>query len=154
MHKIIAALAFLVVASPALAVECVDLKPAPPKNETSTFTGKMDASVDGFFAKLASVGTQVEGTYSQVATHVLAELPSADKLYMWERVLFLECQLLRDAKDVSSKEKLQMVGELYQKFGSAPPDIVPPGSGPVMNNSGNNSQLIQGSGNSINNTNK
>jgi hypothetical protein len=134
--------------TPAAAIECTDLKPLPPKNENTSFTGKLDASVDGFFAKLASVGTKVEGTYHQVATNVLAEIPNADKLYMWERVLYLNCQLLSDARDVPSEKKLQMVGELYAKFGSPPPSLTP-SSGNTTTTSGNNSPIIQGNGNTV-----
>jgi hypothetical protein len=135
--------------TPAAAIDCADLKPLPPKNEDVSFKGKLDASVDGFFAKLASVGTKAEGTYRQVATNVLAEIPNADKLYMWERVLYLNCQLLSDAKDVSSEKKLQMVGDLYAKFGSPPPTLTPSSSN-TASTSGNNSPIVQGNDNTVN----
>lgn len=135
--------------TPAAAIECSDLKPLPPKNEDASFTGKLDASLDGFFAKLASVGTRVEGTYRQVATNVLAEIPNADKLYMWERVLYLNCQLLGEAKDVPSVKKLQMVEDLYAKFGSAPPPLAKSSSDTAITH-GDNSPAIIGNGNSVN----
>lgn len=131
-------------APPALALDCTPLTPQPPKDTTQSFTGKLDASVDGFFAKLASVGTKVEGTYVDVAKNVLVEYPEANKLYMWERVLFLQCQLIGDANDLTSKEKLQMVDSLFPKLDSAPP--VP---GPSISNSGNGAVINQGTGNSM-----
>ena len=118
MLKSLLWLPLYVAITPAAAFDCSDLKPTPPKNESTSFTGKLDASVDGFFAKLASVGTKVEGTYNKVATDVLAEIPNADKLYMWERVLYLNCELLSEAKDVPSEKKLEMIGDLYSKFGA------------------------------------
>jgi hypothetical protein len=136
-------------AAPAEAFDCSDLKPVPPKNESTSFTGKLDASVDSFFAKLASAGAKVDGTYSKVATNVLAEIPNADRIYMWERVLFLNCQLLAEANDISNEKKLQMVADLYAKFGSAPPPLTSEHSGSSITNSGNNSQIIQGDGNSV-----
>ncbi|SHH22942.1 hypothetical protein [Bradyrhizobium erythrophlei] len=138
--------AALLAISPAMAFDCSPLKPQPAKDTAQTFTGKLDASVDGLFAKLASVGTKVEGTYSEIEKNVLMQFPGANKLYMWERVLFLQCGLLNEAKDMSSKEKLQQVGELYQKFDSPPP------ASQSLTNTGNNSQINQGIGNSITTT--
>jgi hypothetical protein len=138
--------------TPAAALDCSDLKPLPPKNEDTSFTGKVDASVDGIFAKLASVETKVEGTYRQVATDVLAQIPNADKLYMWARVLYLNCELLGESKDVPSEKKLQMVGELYSKFGSPPPPLASTSSGNTATTSGNNSPILQGNGNTVTNT--
>jgi hypothetical protein len=126
-----------------MAFDCSPLRPQPPKDSTQNFTGKLDASVDGLFAKLATVGTKVEGTYTEVANNVLMQFPNADKLYMWERVLFLQCGLLNEAKDMTSKDKLQQVGELYLKFDSPPPQ------GQTLTNTGNNNQINQGNDNSI-----
>ncbi len=128
-------------ATPAMAVDCNDLKPSPPLNTSTTFVGKIDASVDGFFAKLASVGTTAEGNYSEVSTNVLKDIPNADKLYMWERVLFLQCQMLAGANDVTNSEKLKLVGDLYSKFGSPPP------SGDTMIINGNNNTQQHGNNN-------
>jgi hypothetical protein len=129
--------------SPAMAFDCSPLKPQPPKDTAQNFSGKLDASLDGLFARLASVGTKVEGTYSEVAKNILTQFPNADKLYMWERVLYLQCGLLNEAKDMTSKDKLQQVGELYQKFNSPPPGQ------PTLTNTGNNNNIIQGNDNSI-----
>jgi hypothetical protein len=155
MRRLVSGAIACIASTTANAVDCNDLKPIPPKDSTTSFTGKLDASVDGFFAKLASVGTKVEGTYTDVATNVLKDLPQADKLYMWERVLFLECQLIADAKDLPSAQKIQIVGELYSKFNQPPPAIAA-NSSPNTNNSnntatntGSNSTIIQGSGNNV-----
>jgi hypothetical protein len=141
---VLGAAAFLSI-SPAMAADCSPLKPQPPNDTTQSFTGKLDASVDGFFAKLASIGTKVEGSYNEVSKNVLSQFPSADRLYMWERVLFLQCQLISDAKDLTSKEKLQQVNDLYPKFGSSPP-----ADGKTISNTGNHNNFNQGDGNSIN----
>jgi hypothetical protein len=55
MQKLLMAALIGLSATPALAIDCSDLKPLPPKDSTTSFVGKMDASVDGFFAKLAAV---------------------------------------------------------------------------------------------------
>ena len=64
---------------------------------------------------------------------------------MWERVLYLNCQLLSDATDVASDKKLQMVGDLYGKFGQNPPPIV----NNTAINSAPNSIIIQGDNNNV-----
>jgi hypothetical protein len=146
VHKFIVA-TLIGLSTPALAVDCSDLKPLPPKDSTTSFVGKLDASVDGFFAKLAAVNSKVEGTYTDVSKNVLAEFPSADKLYMWERVLFLECQLISDAKDLSSAQKLEKVGALYQLFDRPPENVTDAARGNTATITGNGSIITQGSGN-------
>jgi hypothetical protein len=120
-------LPLFIASTPAAALECSDLKPTPPANENIVFTGKVDASVDGLFAKVVPNGTDVEAAYKKVATKVLAEIPDADKRYMWERVLFLDCRALSEAKDVPVGKKVVVVGELYSKYRSPPPTIIPSG---------------------------
>ncbi|NEK17470.1 hypothetical protein [Rhizobium leguminosarum] len=145
MKLILFICANLFVATPAFAIECADLKPAPPVNTNTSFVGKLDASLDGFFAKLAAVGTTAEGNYSTVSNNVLKEFPSADRLYMWERVLFLQCQMLSSAGDVDNRTKLQMIGDLYSKFGSPPPE-----TGNAMSITGDHNIMQNGIQNSVN----
>jgi hypothetical protein len=137
------AVAFLSV-SPAAALDCSPLAPLPPKDTNVTFNGKIDAAVDGLFAKLASVGAKVEGRYEEVSKTVLKEFPNADKVYMWERVIFLQCQIISESNDISGQEKLKSVTELYQKFQSPPPE-----NGSVINNSGDKVNIQQGAGNTM-----
>jgi hypothetical protein len=142
MRLLLFAATALLCTSPAIAFDCSALKPQPPKDTSDAFTGKVDAAVDGLFAKLASVGAKVEGTYVDVSKNVLGRFPNADKLYMWERVLYLQCQLISEAKDMTSEAKLQQVNELYPKFGSPPSQTI--------SNTGNNNVINQGNDNSIN----
>ena len=85
---------------------------------------------------MATARGTAEGNYTKVATSVLQNFATGDTTYMWERVLFLQCQLLGEAKDISNTDKLNALGQLYGKFGNPPPPI--PAS--TMNaNSGNTS---------------
>jgi hypothetical protein len=147
MLKVLIAITLGLAATPALAVDCSPLKPIPPQNTDTTFTGKLDASVGGVFAKIAKIGANVEGTYKDVAKDVLPEFPSADKLYMWERVLFLQCQLIAESTTLTDREKIQLVGELYVKTGGTPPDTR--ANSNSITNTGNNNNILQGSGNTV-----
>ena len=147
MLKLLVSLMLGLAAAPALALDCSPLKPTPPQNTDTNFTGKLDASVGGVFAKIAKIGANVEGTYRDVVNNVLPSLPSADKLYMWERVLFLQCQLIAESTSIQDKDKIQLVGNLYGKFGSAPPE---PASSNSISNTGNNNNIVQGTQNTIN----
>jgi hypothetical protein len=68
---------------------------------------------------------------------------------MWERVLFLQCQLIANAPDIPSREKLAIVGDLYVKFNAPPPDAATSGSS--ITNSGNNAVNINGNNNTTTN---
>jgi hypothetical protein len=147
MRKLLMAALIGFSATPALALDCSDLKPLPPKDSTTSFVGKLDASVDGFFAKLAAVNSKVEGTYKEISKNVLAEFPSADKLYMWERVLFLECQLISEARDLSSAQKLDRIGDLYKLFDKPPPSVTNAATGNTATAIGNGNVINQGDNN-------
>ncbi len=132
----------------ASALDCAPLKPTPPQNTDTTFIGKLDASVGGVFAKIAKLGANVEGTYKDVVNNIMPEFPNADRLYMWERVLFLQCQLIAESTTLTDKEKIQFVGKLYLKTGSPPPDTSAARSNSITN-SGNNNVILQGTGNNM-----
>jgi hypothetical protein len=136
---------------PAVALDCSNLTPTPPQNTDLSYTGKLDAAIEGAFAKLATAKGTAEGNYTKVATSVLQQFKTGDTTYMWERVLFLQCQLLGEAKDIPTSEKLNMLGQLYGKFGNPPPPIpastVSTNSGNTPTYSGNtNSGAISGNG--------
>jgi len=125
------------------AVQCDALQLLPPRNTDRTFTGKLDAAVDGWFSKLAKVDGGAEGTYRDVSTYVLEQFPQADKLYVWERVIYLKCQLIAGSADLSTKDKLEAVDQLLTQFNSPPPAN-------SISNSGNNATIIQGDHNTVN----
>lgn len=145
MRKVLFGAALLLAATPAAALDCSDLRPTPPKDTDTTFLGKLDASITGFFARFASVGTAVDGTYKEVAKNVLPEFPNADKLYMWERVLFLQCQLMNDLKDLTTVQKFQSLGDIAAKTKTDPPSL--DNSSSVITNTGNTNIFNQGTGN-------
>jgi hypothetical protein len=123
------------------AVQCDKLQPLPPQNVDRSYTGKLTAAVDGWFAKLAKVDGGAEGTYRDVSSNVLAQFPNADRLYMWERVLYLKCQLVGDATDLSTDQKLRALDQLVNQFDKPPQGLI--------TNNGSNVIIIQGDHNSV-----
>jgi hypothetical protein len=142
------------VAQPSLAaIQCDKLQPVPPQDVDRTYSGKLNAAVDGWFAKLAKVDGGAEGTYHDVSSNVLMQFPQADRLYVWDRVLYLKCQLIANSRDLSTTEKLRAVDDLADRFNTLPPPAAAPAPGPTygsVNNSGSNATIIQGNGNSVN----
>ena len=142
------ALLLIVRMTPAGAADlCGRLQPLPPQNTDRSYTGKLTAAVDGWFAKLARVNGGAEGTYHDISQNVLPQFPDADRLYVWDRVIFLKCQLIMGAPDLSTRDKLLAVDQLASQFDQRPPPA--PSYGPVSN-SGNGAAIIQGNGNIVN----
>ncbi|HEX3348052.1 MAG TPA: hypothetical protein VHS58_08135 [Acetobacteraceae bacterium] len=131
------------------ALQCDKLQPLPAQNTDRSFTGKLNAAVDGWFAKLAKIDGGAEGTYRDVSQNVLKEFPQADRLYVWDRVIYLKCQLIADSNDLSTKDKLQAVDQLMNQYNSPPPPVAAAPSYGSINNTGNNATIIQGNGNNV-----
>ena len=131
----------------ATGVDCSGLRPIPPQNVSRDIAGKLDAAVDGWFAKIAKVGGAVDGTYKEVADNVLPQFPHADQLYIWERVLYLKCQIVAGSSDLSTQDKLHAFDSLIQASQSSPPPTAP---SEAITNSGNDVVIVHGNGNSVN----
>lgn len=129
----------LFAASTANAIDCTALKPEPPKNTDQTITGGLNGKIDGAFAKLAGITATAEGNYRSVSTYVLKELPQADKVYMWERVLYLQCQLMAESRKLTDIQKQETLKVLFQQALSAPPNSI--------TNNGDKAVIVQGNSN-------
>jgi hypothetical protein len=138
---VLGVLCFFEVVPAHAAVQCDKLAPIPPQNVDLSYTGRLNASVDSWFAKLANINGGAEGTYHEVSNNVLAEFPQADRLYMWERVLYLKCQLIAESNDLSTDQKLRAVDQLVTQSDKPPASVT---------NNGDHSIIIQGSGNTVN----
>jgi hypothetical protein len=134
---------------PAWAIDCSDIKPAAPQTSDASAAGKLEASVDGFFKQLISPRAESEGNYRKVVSDVLPDYPNADRIFVWQRVLFLECQLLNEDKTLTTKDRLDQFNKLATLYYQPPPPPVASAATNSLTNSGNNSNVIQGSGNSI-----
>jgi hypothetical protein len=124
----------------AASFDCTALRPEPPKNTDVTYTGKLNGKFDGLFKKLASIGADLEGTYRDISSNVLKDFPDASKLYMWERLLYLQCQLMAQSTSLSDGDKQRTLNALFQQLNAPPASVT---------NTGDNNVIIQGSGNKV-----
>ena len=97
----LAASVAMILSCEAWAVDCSEVRPATPQNTDVSLTGKLEARVDGLFKKLVSPQAEIEGSYRKVATDLLPEFPNADRVFVWQQVLFLQCQLLNEDTSMS-----------------------------------------------------
>jgi hypothetical protein len=116
-------LAFLLISrsGPAEALNCKPLEPRGGENVDQTLQGKVDGTVDGLFKKLIGVQASLDGLYRDVRTDVLRAYPDASELYIWERLIFLKCELLSASK-LDDKAKDDQFNELAKSLTKGPPD--------------------------------
>jgi hypothetical protein len=131
------------------ALDCLDLKPVSPQNSDTSLNGKIEAGVGGMFKKLLNPQAAADAAYHKVITDVQPEFPNADKIYVWERILFLQCQVLNEDKAIATNEKLEQFREILKLYDQPPPTLAPGGVANTITNSGSNAIGIQGSNNSI-----
>jgi ankyrin repeat protein len=106
--------------SSAVALDCSPLVPRTGANQEIQFEGKLTGKVDGIFYKLGGVGVELDGVYSEVTNDVLKEYPDASRTYIWERLIFLQCELLAEAK-LNDSDRLKHFNGLVKMFLNGPP---------------------------------
>jgi hypothetical protein len=131
------------------AVDCSPLAPTPPQDISVSVTAKFEAAIRGAFSNLVGGKTDVEGTYQKVAKDVLPQFPDGSKLYMWDRVVFLHCEMLNRSPGITAEEQARIVRLLYADFDKKPPEITTTTGQNLRNESGSCSNVVQGSGNTV-----
>ncbi|MDP1582550.1 MAG: hypothetical protein Q8M18_03890 [Bradyrhizobium sp.] len=95
---------------------CDPLKPNPARNISQEIKGKIDAKVDGFAKRLIMIGGNIDGTVRDVSNDVLKDYPNADKLYVWDRVLYIFCIQISGSR-LSDSEKFDELRKLIGLVG-------------------------------------
>jgi hypothetical protein len=119
--------------TPGLAADkCDPLKPNPPRNTSQEIVGKVDAKLDGLFKRLFVAGASIDGTVREASNDVLKDYPNADRLYVWDRVLYMYCTEISKS-GLSDAEKLEEIRKLIGLYGKpvsmrpcAPGQVVKP----------------------------
>lgn len=107
-------------------IDCASLSPDLPDGERSTeITGKIDTEIGGAFAKLAKLDVGLDGVYKEVATSVFTKYGVGDeyKAYMWKKLIFYNCEILKNSKSLSDQDKLDNFFKLVDKAVGAPPPL-------------------------------
>lgn len=103
-----------------LALDCKPLEPRGGEQSDTRFEGRVEGAVDGLFAKIAGVNLDIEGAYRDIQQDVLKEYPDADRLYIWERLIYLQCQLLNES-GLTNQAKIEQFNTLMDKLVTGPP---------------------------------
>ena len=92
MKLTLAALLLCLATFPASADDkCDALKPTNAENLDESVRGKIDGEIKGALSRLAGGAASIDGEYRELLTDTLRDYPNADKLYVWQRILYLEC---------------------------------------------------------------
>jgi hypothetical protein len=96
---------------------CDNLKPNPARNTSQEIVGKIDAKIGGLAQRLFTGGATVDGALRDVSTDVLKNYPNADKLYIWDRLLYFYCAQIAKSTTLSDAQKLEEIRKLIPLYG-------------------------------------
>jgi hypothetical protein len=122
-----AALVVILLASlPAKADRCDALAPKNAQDVDEQFRGRLDGEIKGMLSRLAGGAASIEGLYRKVETGQLRNYPDSNKLYVWERIIYLAC---------TNPDLKIDINDLFKLYLSPPPtvtgSICPPGMTPA-----------------------
>lgn len=88
--------------------KCDALKPTNAQDVDEAFKGKMEGEIKGVLSRLAGGAASIDGEYTKLTTDELKNYPESNKLYVWQRIIYLVC-INPDTKiDVNELLKLYM----------------------------------------------
>lgn len=105
----------------ALAEPCDPLRPNPPRNVSEEMIGKIDAKVDGLARRLVDARGTLDGTYKQISVDVLKDYPGADRLYLWDKTIYMFCIAIIQSK-LPDREKADRIENLMGRLSQPPRD--------------------------------
>jgi len=95
LSRVTAAFAVLIgilsASPPAKADKCDALAPTNAQNVDEQFNGKLEGEIKGMLSHLAGGAASIEGLYRKVETDQLMNYPDSNKLYVWQRIIYLTC---------------------------------------------------------------
>lgn len=71
--------------------KCDPLAPSNGQDVSETFKGKIEGEVKGLVSRLAGGSADINGEYNKLITDKLKYYPQADKIYVWQRIVYLAC---------------------------------------------------------------
>ena len=102
------------------AMDCTPLTPKGGSDLTEERKGKINGEIDGLFSRLVSAGIDIDGSFVRIQNDVLKNYPDSSQLYIWERLIFLNCGIL-DGSSVSDTQKLTQLNSMVEKMSFGPP---------------------------------
>jgi hypothetical protein len=103
----------------AWALDCQPLEPKSGTNLENDIRGEVDAKMLGLLRRMVGVEGSISGVYNYIQK-VSSYGTQAPQLYVWERLIYLKCQLLDDSA-LDQTEKNEQFNELLQAMLIGPP---------------------------------
>lgn len=110
-----ASLFFVLLPTLSIADPCDGLLPTKPATSTTTFEGEIDGNLSALF-KTGSLDVDLSGTYKQLEESILQRYPNADKLYIYDRMIYFLCILIRDNNEMNADQKTKSYFQLLNKM--------------------------------------
>ena len=76
---------------PARADKCDALEPTNAQGIDEEFKGKIDGEIKGLLGRIAGGAASIEGEYKKIETDELQNYPDSNRLYVWQRIIYLAC---------------------------------------------------------------
>jgi hypothetical protein len=102
----------------AKADKCDPLAPTNAQNIDESFKGKIEGEIKGLLSNLAGGSAGIEGAYRKIETDELQHYPDSNKLYVWQRIIYLACINPETKIDLNELFKMYLNGPSAQ--GSSP----------------------------------
>ena len=135
MKLIVVALFLCLTPFAAKAEKCDALAPTNAQNIDDNFKGKIEGELKGIISRLAGGAGSIDGEYRRIESDELKGYPDSDKLYVWQRIIYLAC-ISPDSKiDINELFRLYLSRPSPGSSAAQPPPtiagICPPGMVPV-----------------------
>lgn len=103
-------------ASQAIALDCKPLEPSADDTVSREFQGRVEGEVSGLMSRLGGVNAEIDGAYKEIIRAPdLSTLSRGEQLYIWEKLIFLKCELLSESR-LSDAEKSSEFDSLLDKM--------------------------------------
>ncbi|MBO9402858.1 hypothetical protein [Shimia sp. R9_3] len=94
--------------------DCASLAPKGGEEVTESFKGSIKGKVEGLVSKLAGGRATIEGEYLRLETDTLKDYPEANKVFVWQSIIYLACVRPNAGIDIN---------KLFEMYLSGPPKV-------------------------------
>lgn len=104
------------------AIDCVPLEPKGGQNIDLDTKGSIDGKIKGAMSRVVGFEVDIDGAYSVARRETLKDYPDASQLYIWERLLFLNCEVIKES-EMTDSQKLLRFDALLEKMSFGMPNL-------------------------------
>lgn len=89
---------------------CEGLSPRGGEEVSESFKGAISGQVEGVVAKLAGGSASIEGEYVRLESDTLRDYPEANKIFVWQSIIYLACVRPEAGIDINKLFELYLNG--------------------------------------------